>query len=54
MSDLAKAVSGPEQIKETLREISEPHRTRKTPPPPREEPAAEEDASAGDQAVNRR
>jgi CBS domain-containing protein len=31
LGDVAKAVSGPEQIKETLREISEPHRSRKAP-----------------------
>jgi CBS domain-containing protein len=31
LSDLGKAVSGPEQIQETLREISEPHRSRKAP-----------------------
>ena len=29
LSDLAKAVESPEQIQETLREISEPHRSRK-------------------------
>jgi CBS domain-containing protein len=29
LSDLAKAVSGPEQAHEALREISEPHRRRK-------------------------
>ena len=29
MSDLARAVESPEQIQETLREISEPHRSRK-------------------------
>ena len=32
LSDLAKAVSGgPEQVREALREISEPHRSRKAP-----------------------
>jgi CBS domain-containing protein len=31
LSDLAKAVSGPEQLHEALREISEPHRSRKAP-----------------------
>jgi CBS domain-containing protein len=30
LGDIAKAVSGPEQVKETLREISEPHRRRRT------------------------
>jgi CBS domain-containing protein len=29
LSDLAKAVESPEQLHETLREISEPHRSRK-------------------------
>lgn len=29
LSDLAKAVSSPEQVREALREISEPHRKRK-------------------------
>ena len=29
LGDLAKAVSSPEQIKETLRDITEPHRIRK-------------------------
>lgn len=31
ISDLAKAVAGPEQLNETLREISEPHRSRMPP-----------------------
>lgn len=30
LGDLAKAVESPEQITETLRDISEPHRSRKT------------------------
>jgi CBS domain-containing protein len=29
LSDLAKAISGPEQVQEALRDMSEPHRTRK-------------------------
>lgn len=32
--DLAKTVSGPEQLHETLREISEPHRNRRAPDAP--------------------
>jgi CBS domain-containing protein len=32
LSDLAKAVSGPEQVREAIREISEPHRSRKAAP----------------------
>ena len=44
LSDLAKAVSGPEQIEETLREISEPHRSRKAAPEAADEPPAEPDA----------
>jgi CBS domain-containing protein len=30
LSDLSKAISGPEQVQEKLREISEPHRARKS------------------------
>lgn len=30
LGDLSKAISGPEQVQEALREISEPHRTRKS------------------------
>lgn len=41
-SDLAKAVTGPEQIQETLREISEPHRNRKVPQPDEPKQAEEE------------
>ena len=33
LSDLAKAVDSPEQIKETLRDIAEPHRIRKAAEP---------------------
>jgi CBS domain-containing protein len=29
LSDLSKAISGPEQVQEALRDISEPHRARK-------------------------
>lgn len=31
LSDLAKAITGPEQIQETIRAISEPHRSREAP-----------------------
>jgi len=31
LSDLAKNIEGPEKLTETLREISEPHRSRKAP-----------------------
>ena len=31
LSDLARAVQGPEQLQETLRQISEPHRVRNAP-----------------------
>ena len=45
MSDLARAVESPEQIQETLREISEPHRSRKVEeaeePPEEAEDAAD-------------
>jgi CBS domain-containing protein len=44
LSDLAKAVTGPEQLKEKLREISEPHRNRKVPPPEEAAPGEENDA----------
>jgi CBS domain-containing protein len=40
LSDLSKAISGPEQVKEALRDISEPHRARKAEDKP-EEPSAE-------------
>jgi len=44
LSDLAKAVSGgPEQVREALREISEPHRSRKAP----DSDAPEDDAAPG-------
>jgi CBS domain-containing protein len=39
LGDLSKAISGPEQVQEALREISEPHRARK----PAEEPAVTRD-----------
>jgi len=43
LSDLAKAVSGdPEQVREALRDISEPHRSRKAP----DADAPEQDSSA--------
>lgn len=44
LSDLAKAVEGPEQLQETLRQISEPHRIRNSP----EEDEAEDGAPAQD------
>ena len=48
LSDLAKAVEGPEQIRETLRGLAEPHRSRKTPDSdeaaPQLEAAAEPDS----------
>lgn len=43
LSDLAKAVQGPEQIQETLRQISEPHRVRNAPEEEKTEPAAPAD-----------
>lgn len=47
LSDLAKGISGPEQLQEAIRSISEPHRSRDAP----DEKAAggeEADAAAGD------
>ena len=41
LSDLAKAITGPEQIQEAIREISEPHRSREAP---ERENAAQESA----------
>ncbi|MDQ3559838.1 MAG: CBS domain-containing protein [Pseudomonadota bacterium] len=43
LGDLAKVVSGPEQLAETLRDISEPHRNRKP---------AEDETDSGDEAVH--
>ena len=40
LSDLAKAVQGPEQLQETLRQISEPHRIRNAPEEEKAEAAA--------------
>jgi CBS-domain-containing membrane protein len=45
LSDLSKAISGPEQVQEALRDMSEPHRTRKVadeaaPEADRQEPGA--------------
>ena len=40
LSDLAKAVQGPEQLQETLRQISEPHRIRTAPEEEKGEAAA--------------
>jgi CBS domain-containing protein len=45
LSDLAKAVESPEQIKEALRDISEPHRVREAPEEPRAEERPEPNAS---------
>jgi CBS domain-containing protein len=33
LSDLAKGITGPEQVLETLRQLSEPHRSREAPEP---------------------
>ena len=49
MGDLAKGISGPEQLQELLRSISEPHRSREAP----EDKAAgsgEAEAAVGDAA----
>jgi CBS domain-containing protein len=43
LSDLAKAITGPEQIQEAIREISEPHRSREAP---ERENAAQESAES--------
>ncbi len=43
LSDLSKAIAGPEQVQEALRDISEPHRARQAA-----EGAAPEQAAAGD------
>ena len=54
LSDLAKAVRSPEQIHETLREISEPHRSRKaTPAEETKEPEQEGAESPPDAAATR-
>jgi CBS domain-containing protein len=47
LGDLAKAVESPEQIKEALRDISEPHRVRDTP----EERDSEEPGAAAPAAA---
>lgn len=46
LSDLSKAISGPEQVQEALREISEPHRTRKAAEKEMEAPAEDEPEGA--------
>ena len=46
LSDLAKAVESPEQIKEALRDISEPHRVRDAPEETATEERPEPNASA--------
>lgn len=53
LSDLAKGVDGPEQIKETLREISEPHRSRKAPRKEPDKTANGEGEAAPDAAAQR-
>ena len=50
-SDLAKAVGGPDQAKEMLREMSEPHRSRREADPESggaDTPDGEPDAQAGE------
>ena len=46
LSDLARAVSGPEQLQEAVREISEPHRSSRRP-------EAEKSADADDAAAEK-
>jgi CBS domain-containing protein len=46
LSDLARAFSGPEQIQEALRDISEPHRKKTRDEPAEAEKATEESAEA--------
>ncbi len=58
LSDLANGFSGPEQIREALRNISEPHRSREALEPeaaPAEEvkPAPDPEAAASDEAAER-
>ncbi|MGH6925862.1 MAG: CBS domain-containing protein [Propylenella sp.] len=50
LSDLARGISGPEQIQETIRLISEPHRSREAP---EAEAAAEEEAPASEDKIAR-
>jgi CBS domain-containing protein len=47
LSDLAKAIESPETLKETLREISEPHRSRKEreKEPAKADPSSKTDAA---------
>jgi CBS domain-containing protein len=48
LSDLSKAISGPEQVQEALRDISEPHRARRSDDArPDERAAREEDDDSG-------
>jgi signal-transduction protein with cAMP-binding, CBS, and nucleotidyltransferase domain len=54
LSDLAKAVRSPEQIHETLREISEPHRSRKAPPADEPEEPKQEAAEGPSDAAGSR
>ena len=46
LGDLSKAVESPEQMKQALREISEPHRVREAPEESKAEEPAEPGASA--------
>ena len=50
MGDLAKAVESPEQIRETLRDISEPHRSRKLTEEQAEAPAPDSAPAAAPSA----
>jgi CBS domain-containing protein len=42
LSDLARFIESPEQVEATLRDISEPHRSRQTPSPPSVPPSPPE------------
>jgi signal-transduction protein with cAMP-binding, CBS, and nucleotidyltransferase domain len=59
LSDLAKAFSGPEQVQEAIRAISEPHRRRDAPEPgppagkEAEQATAEEGSEESDEAAKR-
>jgi signal-transduction protein with cAMP-binding, CBS, and nucleotidyltransferase domain len=53
LSDLAKGFSGPEQIQEAIRQISEPHRSREAPEEEETEPSAEGGDEERGKAVKR-
>ncbi len=53
LSDLAKAIEGPEQVREHLRDLSEPHRSRKAVEAEEAPPAAAEREASSEAVAGR-